>query len=333
MWHTVPPGQPATVRSSLCCTLIADNFYNISPEASLLKLFVKKVVKKKEILGRGTYGCVEVVLCEGVEYAAKRLRTDVRECGKKQFYERFRTEFNLLSSLKHKNIVSYVGICFLSHSDQADVPVLMMERLKIDLHRRLLDFAKDYPDPLTRREKISILLGVAEGLNFLHTRKPSVIHRDLTARNVLLDEYSTAKIGDFGNSRILDIDQSSCIESMTCIPGTIVYSAPETLSACSHTRYNEKIDIFSFGHLTLFVFIDEYPSELSLGVEVRSDGTKQASSEFERRKKYVTKLNSRSAEYNIPLIIKLVTECLDNRPTFRPTAENLIERIKQLNEE
>lgn len=295
---------------------------------------MKKVVKKNEILGRGTYGCVEVVLWQGVECAAKRLRTDVRGCGRKKFYEQFRNEYDLLSSLKHENIVAYVGICFLSHSDQADVPVLMMERLKIDLHKRLVDFAKDYPHPLTKKEKILILLGVTKGLKYLHTHKPPVIHRDLTARNVLLDEYSTAKIADFGNSRILGIDQSSCIESMTCIPGTLVYSAPEALSVSTcHTQYNAKIDIFSFGHLTLFVFIDEFPNELLPPVEISSDGSRLALTEVERREKYINKLYSRSTEYNIPLIVKLVTECLDNRPTFRPTAENLVECIKQLSEQ
>ena len=295
---------------------------------------MKKVVKKNEVLGRGAYGCVEVVLCQGVECAAKRLRTDVRGCGKKKFYEQFRNEYYLLSSLKHDNIVAYLGICFLSHSDQADIPVLMMERLKIDLHRRLLDFAEDYPHPLTKKEKNLILLGVAKGLKYLHTHQPPVIHRDLTARNVLLDERSTAKIADFGNSRILGIDESSCIESTNCVAGTLVYSAPEALSVGTfHAQYNAKIDIFSFGHLTLFVFIDEFPNELPPPVDISSDGSRQALSEVERREKYITKLNSRSVEYNIPLILKLVTKCLDNRPTFRPTAENLVECIKQLSEQ
>lgn len=287
-------------------------------------------MKKNEILGRGTFGCVEVVLWHGVEYAAKRLRTDVRGREKKKFYEQFRTEYELLSSLKHENIVAYEGLCFLSHSDQADVPLLMMERLKIDLHKRLLDFTESYPGPLNLTEKFSILLGIAKGLDYLHAREPPVIHRDLTARNVLLDENNIAKIGDFGNSRILGIDQSSCIESMTCIPGTLVYSAPEALPVTSSTSYNAKIDIFSFGHLTLFVMIDEFPSVLLQSVQMNHDGTKEALSEVERRFKYMEKLKMRSVELQIPHISTLVTDCLDNRPEKRPFAKDLITHLETL---
>ena len=296
----------------------------------MLKLFVKKVVKKNEVLGRGTYGCVEVVLWHGIEYAAKRLRTDVRGREKKKFYQQFRNEYDLLSSLHHENIVAYVGLCFLSHSDQADVPLLMMERLKIDLHKRLVDFSEKYDSPLMVKEKLSILLGVSTGLNYLHTHKPPIIHRDLTARNVLLDENNMAKIGDFGNSRILGIDQTSCIESMTCIPGTIVYSAPEALPVTSHTRYTAKIDTFSFGHLTLFVVIDEFPSDLSQAVIIESDDSRKALTEVERRQKYITKLSAKSIECNIPRIYQLVTNCLENRAENRPTAEDLINCLQKL---
>ena len=288
------------------------------------------VVRKNEILGQGTYGCVEVVLWHGVEYAAKRLRTDVRGQDKKKFYKRFRTEYELLSSLQHKNIIAYVGLCFLSHSDHADVPLLMMERLKIDLHRRLVDYSEEYPGPLTLREKSSILLDIAEGLEYLHTHKPQVIHRDLTAKNVLLDVKNTAKIGDFGISRILGIDQSSCCETVTCNLGTLYYSAPEAYPASSSQRYNAKIDIFSFGHLALFVMIDEFPSELLPPVQIKPDGTKESFSERERRKKYVDMVQilckNNGIQHNI--ILTLITDCLDNRPQKRPTAKELIMHLK-----
>ena len=312
------------IKSCLTC---AENLM-ISSEASLLKLFVKMVVKKNEVLGQGTYGCVEVVLCHGVEYAAKRLRTDVRGQDKKKFYQRFRMEYELLSSLEHKNIVAYKGLCFLSHSDLADVPLLMMERLKIDLHRRLVDNSKEYPDPLTLREKISILLDVAEGLEYLHTHIPPVIHRDLTAKNVLLDEKNTAKIGDFGNSRILNVDQSSCFETMTCNLGTLHYSAPEAYPASSSQSYSVKIDIFSFGHMALFVMTGEFLYELLPAVQIQPDGTKESFSEKERRTKYVDMLQKVCNENDIQLMLMLVTDCLDNRPQKRPNAKKLIMHLK-----
>ena len=304
--------------------------YIISSDASLLKLFVKRVVRKKEILGHGAYGSVEVVLWHGVEYAAKRLRTDVRGQDKKLFYQQFHTEYELLSSLKHRNIVAYEGLCFLSHSDFADVPLLMMERLKIDLHRRLVEYSKVYPSPLTLREKMSILQDVTEGLEYLHTHQPQVIHGDLTATNVLLNEENTAKIGDFGNSRMLVIDQSCCFESRTHNLGTIHYSAPEVFPAHSFQSFTAKIDIFSFGHLALFVMIDEFPLKLLPPVQMNPDGTKEAFSETERRQAYIDKLRFMCESNNIQPVLTLVIDCLDNRPQNRPLAKHLVVCLKSL---
>ncbi len=285
-------------------------------------------MRKKEILGHGAYGSVEVVLWHGVEYAAKRLRTDVRgQDKKKKFYQQFHSEYELLSSLGHKNIVEYQGVCFLSHSDLGDVPLLMMERLKIDLHRRLLDYSREYPGPLTLKEKLSILLDVAEGLEYLHTHQPQVIHGDLTAPNVLLDENNTAKIGDFGNARMLSFDQSSCFETTTRNLGTVSYTAPEAYPAHTLQSYNAKIDSFSFGHLALFVMIDEFPFNLLPSVQVKSDGTKEALSETERRQNYIEKLRIVCESNNIPRVKTLITDCLDNRPLKRPFAKDLVKAL------
>ena len=267
----------------------------------------------------------------GVEYAAKRLRTDVRgQDKKKKFYQQFHSEYELISSLRHKNIVAYEGVCFLSHSDLADVPLLMMERLKIDLHRRLVDYSKEYPGPLTLKEKTSILLDVAEGLEYLHTHQPPIIHGDLTATNVLLNEENTAKIGDFGNARMLSFDQSSYFESTTRNLGTLSYTAPEVFPAHSFQSYNVKVDSFSFGHLALFVLIDEFPFKLLSSVQMKLDGTKEALSETERRQTYIDKVRFVCENNNIPTMVTLVTDCLDNRPQKRPLAEDLVVRLKSL---
>ena len=302
----------------------------MSSEASLLKLFVRRVVRKKEILGHGGYGSVEVVLWHGVEYAAKRLRTHIREQDKKKFYQQFRSEYELLSSLRHKNIVEYQGVCFFSHSDLGDVPLLMMERLKIDLHRRLVDYSKEYPSPLMLKEKVYILLDVAEGLEYLHTHQPQVIHGDLTATNVLLDEKGTAKIGDFGNARMLSYGQSSYFETTTRNLGTVSYTAPEAFPVHAFQSYNAKIDIFSFGHLALFVMIDEFPFNLLPYIQMKPDGTKEVLSEIERRKEYIEKLQIVCNSNNVSPMVTLVADCLDSTPKQRPLATDLVIRLKSL---
>ena len=96
-----------------------------------------------------------------------------------------------------------------------------------------------------------MLEDVATGLVYLHQHSPQIIHRDLTAKNVLLTPYYTAKITDFGNSRIVDLQPGQLVRTMSQLPGTLTYMAPEALEASSH--YGPSLDVFSFGHLALFV--------------------------------------------------------------------------------
>ena len=99
--------------------------------------------------------------------------------------------------------------------------------------------------------KRSMLENVARGLLYLHKHNPRIIHRDLTAKNVLLTDSFTAKITDFGNSRIVNLQPGYLARTLSCLPGTLVYMPPEALQASS--RYGPSLDIFSFGHLALFV--------------------------------------------------------------------------------
>ena len=92
-------------------------------------------------------------------------------------------------------------------------------------------------------------MGVCQGLLYLHGE--SVVHRDLTARNVLLTTSLRAKITDFGNSRIVHLEPGRLARTLTRFPGTLVYMAPEAVS--EDGQYGPSLDVFSFGVLTLFV--------------------------------------------------------------------------------
>ena len=210
-----------------------------------LKPFIKDVEPAGEDpLGIGCYGSVVKVICKstGAIFAAKKFRSDFLK--EKNFEKKFDTEFTLLHQLEHKHIVRYVGYSILQDSK---FPALLMERLDTDLHTYL---NSERTIPLG--EKAQILLGVGKGLEYLHGK--GVLHRDLTAHNVLLRVSNAgscpiAKIADFGNSRIMTTDPTIQLESSSGLPGTLVYLPPE-----AHTcNYNAKIDIFSFGHIALFV--------------------------------------------------------------------------------
>ena len=171
-----------------------------------------------------------------------------------------------MSSLRHPNITQFLGLCFLP---QTRLPLLVMEKLETSLDN-LLELVPNLPLPL----KLSILENVATGLVYLHKKQPQIIHRDLTAKNVLLTSSLVAKITDMGNSRILDIRPSQLARTLSKVPGTVVYMPPEALDE-SH-RYGPSLDIFSFGHLILYtltqVIIMFFPINTSITIEITASG-------------------------------------------------------------
>ena len=157
-------------------------------------------------------------------------------------------ECQLMSDLRHPNITQFLGVCFLPN---CQLPVLLMERLDGSLDE-LLETVPNIPLALKR----SILESVSRGLLYLHKHTPQIIHRDLTAKNVLLTSYFVAKITDFGNSRIVNLQPGQLARTLSRLPGTLVYMPPEALSSSS--RYGPSLDVFSFGHLTLFTLLQVY---------------------------------------------------------------------------
>ena len=137
----------------------------------------------------------------------------------------FVRECQLMSTLRHPNIVQFLGVCFLQGSR---LPALVMERLLTSLHD-LLDPETQpppgAPTPLsffTISLKCSVLHDVASGLAYLHERSPPVIHRDFSARNVLLNSGLVGKIADLGVARI-----GPCVRAaatMTTAPGAGIYT-------------------------------------------------------------------------------------------------------------
>ena len=157
----------------------------------------------------------------------------------------FNREFEILSDLCHPNIVQFLGPC---QRPGHQLPMLIMEKLSTNLHDFLAEQAAKSTDiPFALKQ--SVLGDIASGLCYLHKHQPQpIIHRDLTATNVLLDSNLSAKISDFGNSRIVPLEKFAQI---TANPGKVEYMPPEA----SGGTYGQPLDIFSFGHLSLFVLL------------------------------------------------------------------------------
>ena len=282
-----------------------------APQLSPFTLSDVRSTGKK--LGEGSYGTVEELEINGLICAGKKLfdaLIDPVNQGAQQMMDNYYKECSLLSDLRHPNVVQFLGICFLP---ETRLPVLVMERLDGSLDQ-LLESTPDIP----LHVKVSILQDVTRGLVYLHNHKPPIIHRDLTARNVLLTRALTAKVADLGNSRKL-------AKSMTRgIPGTLMYMPPE--ASDENNKYGTSLDMFSFGHLSLFTAIQEFPEDL-LPSTYRDPKTKKltARSELERREVYVKKLH-KIFDLKHAMVV-LIKGCLEYDADKRPTARQALDKL------
>ena len=183
---------------------------------------------------------VNGLICAGKKIHEALL--DAGNVGIQDMASKYVRECQLMSNLRHPNITLFLGVCFLPN---CQLPVLLMERLDGNLDD-LLESVPNIPLVL----KVSMLKDIVQGLLYLHHHNPQVVHRDLTAKNVLLTSSFVAKITDFGNSRIVNLQPGQLAQTMSRLPGTPLYMPPEALSSSS--RYGPSLDVFSFGHLALF---------------------------------------------------------------------------------
>ena len=197
-------------------------------------------------IGSGSYGSVEEVAIPGALCAAKKIHSLFQDATKvaPEWIEKTSAEFVreclLMSTLRHPHIVQFLGVCFLPGSP---IPALVMEKLLTILH----DVLDPEPPPPTKAYiplslKRSVLLDVANGLAFLHSHRPPIIHRDLSAKNILLNAGMTAKIADLGMARIVPALKAA---TMTKAPGASIYMPPEAME--DESKYYVTIDIFSLG--------------------------------------------------------------------------------------
>ena len=240
---------------------MAENLLRDNPE---LRPFVLSNVRLTGTeLGAGAYGRVDEVEIP-VGAAAKTIYGVLHgNAGPRDAVVR---ECQLMSALRHPNIVQFLGVCFFPGSR---LPALVMERLLTSLHD-LLDpetrLPPGAPTPLsffTLSLKCCVLHDVARGLAYLHERSPPIIHRDLSARNVLLNSGMVAKIADLGVARI--VPRMRAATTMTKAPGASVYMPPEAVapaaSNAERSKYDASIDIFSLGVVTIFTIGETFPCD------------------------------------------------------------------------
>ena len=315
---------------------MAENLLSNDPE---LQPFVLSNVRATGVvIGSGAYGSVEKVEMLGLvdECAAKRIhdfsqdRRQMLAPGIQEMATRFVKECRLTSSLRHPNIVQFLGICSLPGSR---LPAIMMELLMTSLH----DLLEPDPRPQVLAYvplglKHSILCDVAKGLQYLHQQTPApIVHRDLSAKNVLLSSAMVAKITDLGMARIVSQHHTA---SMTTLPGALfVYMPPEAMKITSKkqekdtSHYSMKIDIFSLGVVAIFTLSHTFPCNLLPPTYYNDSGVFTPCSELERREDYMKKINSQFRKDHP--FIRLIKQSLHNKPEQRPDIGQVLQLLDQ----
>lgn len=280
--------------------------------ATELQQYILKDVKQTgRNLGYGSFGRVEELIYAGARCAGKI----IHEKFKQTTTRKIKNEWHILAALRHPNIVQFLGICYVPESD---IPVLVIELLDKDLDTFLLE--RNTPSIV---QKINILLDVAKGLVFLHSRSPSIIHCDLTARNVLLTSVLQAKISDLTNVHI--IESNVLMRTLCTQSATLAYMPPEAMD--NPPNFDGKFDIFSFGHIALYVALQEYPYRLLVG-DYKGRNGDNVGNEHECRGPYIEKLHASFGPDHT--ITKLVMACLHDHPQCRPSTSEVLDDLQKL---
>ena len=253
-------------------------------------------------MGRSWGSLHEVKVCQRT-CSAKRLSDVLQEVGGDGALgeeevavvaQRFRRECVSLSKLRHPNVLQFMGVhCGAGPFDFT----LVVEHVYTSLDQCL----QTHPN-VDLSLKLSVLFDVSCGLLYLHTRDPPVVHRNLTASNVVLTRDMMGKIADLRVSKVFDLETQ-----VSRLPEGLMYMPPEVLA--NPSSCDVKMDIFSFGVLCLFVVNQGLPAASS---DERLMPAKNRSQSLQlRRQCALDKVDKRHPLY--PVIIQCLLESGDMR--------------------
>ncbi|KAG0344400.1 hypothetical protein BG004_004501, partial [Podila humilis] len=219
------------------------------PQSGTIKTFQ---YLKGGLIGRGSFGKVyhafNLDTCEMIAIKQVDLPQTLseRNCDRlKTSVEALFSEMEVLKDLDHENIVQYLG--FAQNEETANI---FLEYVSGGSIESCLKRSGPFPEAVIRSFTRQILLG----LEYIHSKK--IVHRDIKAANVLVDEQGICKISDFGISKKNAQSQGGYDENVGSLQGSIFWMAPEMVTS---KAYGAKVDIWSFGCLVLEMFTGQQP--------------------------------------------------------------------------
>ncbi|KAL6542774.1 hypothetical protein OROHE_010294 [Orobanche hederae] len=278
----------------------------------------------KNVLGQGGFGVVyKGLLPNKTMVAVKRLR-DPAFTGEMQF----QTEVEMIGLALHRNLLRLCGFC-MTPDEKLLVYPYMPNGSVAD---RLRDSGPEKPS-LDWSKRMHIALGACRGLLYLHEQcNPKIIHRDVKAANILLDENFEAVVGDFGLAKLLDPRDSHVT---TAVRGTAGHIAPEYLST---GQSSDKTDVFGFGILLLELIT----GQKAFNAHAAADGQVQKGMILdwvktlygEKKLEELMDKNLKKATFNSEELekgVQLALQCTQPHPDQRPKMSQVFKLLEGIN--
>ena len=237
-------GESPNQVAQLGLVLKNDSFWNVP----------RQEVRIMKEIGRGASGLVCKGQFRGQLVAVKQIHQWILT--QQHVMNEFKREVRIMASVQHPNLVRFIGAVFDNKVElQMATPLLLLELLDTNLRQ-----AYEQHD-LGHKKSLSIFIDIAYGLHYLHEHLEPIIHRDVSAPNVLLEALPgdswRAKLSDFGSANFLK-------QSKTLGVGAIVYTAPEMFPREDPTAPlhppTAKSDVFSYGIMLAEVIMRTMPT-------------------------------------------------------------------------
>ena len=273
----------------------------------------------KNILGRGGFGKVyKGRLADGSLVAVKRLKEERTPGGELQF----QTEVEMISMAVHRNLLRLRGFCMTPTERLLVYPYMANGSVASCLRERP---ASEPPLDWPTRKRIA--LGSARGLSYLHDHcDPKIIHRDVKAANILLDEEFEAVVGDFGLAKLMDYKDTHVT---TAVRGTIGHIAPEYLST---GKSSEKTDVFGYGIMLLELITGQRAFDLARLANdddvMLLDWVKGLLKEKKLEMLVDPDLKNNYVEAEVEQLIQVALLCTQGSPMDRPKMSEVVRMLE-----